>query len=90
MDSSDCFGQRQSDGSRKGSFRLWLGHKPLEVRGHISPSLHRPAIGMVLWAHLLGVQEALWLKRGGQRQPPFPKPHSGVLGPDPFASSRSE
>lgn len=56
MDSSDCFGQRQSDGSRKGSFRLWLGHKPLEVRGHISPSLHRPAIGMVLWAHLLGVQ----------------------------------
>lgn len=56
MDRSDCFGQRQSDGSRKGSFRLWLGHKPLEVRGHASPSLHRPAIGMVLWAHLLSVQ----------------------------------
>lgn len=56
MDRSDCFGQKQSDGGRKGSFRLWLGHKPLEVRGHVSPSLHHPATGMVLWAHLLSVQ----------------------------------
>lgn len=44
MDRCDCFGQRQSDGSRKGSFRLWLGH--------VSLSQHRPAAGMVLWAHL--------------------------------------
>lgn len=36
---SDRFGQRQSDGSRKGRLRPWLGCKPLTVRNPISPSL---------------------------------------------------
>ena len=36
---SDRFGQRQSDGSRKGRLRLLLGCKPLKVRDPISPSL---------------------------------------------------
>lgn len=46
------------------------------------------APGMVRWAYLLGSREALWLNRCGQRwPPPFPKPSSGVLGPDPSASS---